>query len=105
MSPVVKVVEPIGLLDGSTANQVRAQISDCLQDQPDIILLDLKDVTFIDSSGLGSLVSALKMVRSRGAKLFICSIGEQIKILFELTSMDRVFKVYADREQFEKEVL
>lgn len=104
MNPDVKVVQPTGLLDGSKANQVRREINDCLEAGAEIVLLDLKDVTFIDSSGLGSLVSALKTVRSSGAKLFICSISDQVRILFELTSMDRVFKVFANREEFDREV-
>ncbi len=107
MSPEkeIKIVQPTGLLDGSKANQVRREINECLENGAQIVLLDLKDVTFIDSSGLGSLVSALKTVRSSGAKMFICSISDQVRILFELTSMDRVFKVFADREEFEREIL
>lgn len=104
MSPTIKVVQPTGLLDGSKANQVRREINECLEAGAQIVLLDLKDVTFIDSSGLGSLVSALKTVRSSGAKMLICSISDQVRILFELTSMDRVFKVYANREEFEKDL-
>lgn len=104
MSPTIKVVQPTGLLDGSKANQVRREINECLEGGAQIVLLDLKDVTFIDSSGLGSLVSALKTVRSSGAKMLICSISDQVRILFELTSMDRVFKVYANREEFDKEI-
>ncbi|MGB3238302.1 MAG: STAS domain-containing protein [Geitlerinemataceae cyanobacterium] len=104
MSPTIKVVQPTGLLDGSKANQVRRQINECLEAGAQIVLLDLKDVTFIDSSGLGSLVSALKTVRSSGAKMLICSISDQVRILFELTSMDRVFRVYANREEFEQDL-
>ncbi|MGC9502771.1 STAS domain-containing protein [Baaleninema sp.] len=101
----VKIVRPEGLLDGVKASQVRRDISECLETGAKIVLLDLKDVTFIDSSGLGALVSALKTVRAADAKMFICSISDQVKILFELTSMNRVFKVYADREEFERNVL
>jgi anti-anti-sigma regulatory factor len=44
-------------------------------------------------------------VRAAGSKLFICSINEQIKMLFELTSMDRVFEIFPTREDFEKTVV
>jgi anti-anti-sigma factor len=54
----------------------------------------------MDSSGLGALVLALKGVRAAGSKLFVCSINEQIKILFELTSMDRVFEIFENQEKF-----
>jgi anti-anti-sigma factor len=71
----------------------------------DIVLIDFRDVTFMDSSGLGALVLALKTVRAAGGKLFICSVNEQIKMLFELTSMDRVFEIFQTREEFDSTVV
>lgn len=105
MSPVIKVVQPSGILDSTKASQFRHHISDVVNTNADVILVDLKDVTFIDSSGLGALVVALKSVRAAGRKMYICSINAQIKMLFELTSMDRVFEVFADQEEFNKTVL
>ncbi|NEQ86105.1 MAG: STAS domain-containing protein, partial [Moorea sp. SIO2I5] len=70
-----------------------------------IILINFQDVTFMDSSGLGALVLALKTVRAAGGKMFICSVNEQIKMLFDLTSMDKVFDIFPTREDFESEVL
>jgi anti-anti-sigma factor len=105
MTQNIQVVEAEGILDGNRATQIRREISECLQKKADIILLDFKAVTFIDSSGLGALVAALKTVRSAEAQLYICSICDQVKILFELTSMNRVFQVFPDRATFEKEIL
>jgi anti-anti-sigma regulatory factor len=42
----------------------------------------------------------LKTARSAGAKLYLCSINDQVKMLFDLTSMDRVFEIYPDQEAF-----
>ncbi|GAB4284352.1 MAG: STAS domain-containing protein [Oscillatoriaceae cyanobacterium] len=98
-----EVVRPNGILDGTQAIQLRQEIGQRLDKKAEIILIDLQEVTFIDSSGLGALVSALKMVRTRGGKLFICSINDQVRMLFELTSMDRVFKVYKDESTFKNE--
>ncbi len=105
MSSIVKVIEPSGILDGTKASQLRQEISNIVEIGVDIVLVDLKDVTFVDSSGLGALVSVLKMVRIAGGRLFICSVNEQVKLLFELTSMDRVFKTFADRDEFNSTVL
>lgn len=105
MSLVVKTIEPAGLLDGTKATVLRKQIDEILAHEVDIVLIDLKDVTFVDSSGLGALVSALKSVRAAGKKLFLCSINAQVRMLFELTSMDRVFQIYANRDEFNKAVL
>ncbi len=105
MSPVVKVVQPNGILDSTKAEQFRQEISDLLATGAEIILADFKDVTFMDSSGLGALVLAFKTVRAAGAKLFLCSINEQVRILFELTSMDRVFEIFANRDEFNQIIL
>ena len=105
MNTVVKQVQPSGILDSTKASQFREEISNLVTDGADIVLIDLKDVTFIDSSGLGALVSALKTVRSTGGKLCICSINEQVRMLFELTSMDRVFEVFANQDEFKQKVL
>ncbi|MCP2729195.1 STAS domain-containing protein [Limnofasciculus baicalensis] len=102
MPPVVKVVQPDGILDGTKAAQFRQEISDLVASNVDLVLIDFKNVTFMDSSGLGSLVLALKTVRAAGGKLFVCSVNEQIRMLFELTSMDRVFEIFPTREDFEE---
>jgi anti-anti-sigma factor len=101
MKANVKVIKPSGILDGTQANKFRQEITESLAKNTKIILIDFQDVTFMDSSGLGVLVLALKNARTAGCELFLCSINEQIKMLFELTSMDQVFKIYGSREEFE----
>ncbi|NEO38911.1 MAG: STAS domain-containing protein [Moorea sp. SIOASIH] len=105
MSSVVKVVQPTGILDGTKAGDFRQEVAELVQSNADIILINFQDVTFMDSSGLGALVLALKTIRAAGSKMYICSVNEQIKMLFELTSMDRVFEIFSTREDFESEVL
>ncbi|HEY9814941.1 MAG TPA: STAS domain-containing protein [Candidatus Obscuribacterales bacterium] len=105
MNSHIKVVQPTGILDSTKTNQFRAEISELVNSGAKIILVNLKDITFIDSSGLGALVIALKTVRSAGGRFYICSINEQVRILFELTSMDQVFEVYDNQEAFEQAVL
>lgn len=105
MSPNVKIVQPSGILDGLKANQLRRDIGDIIATGADIVLIDLKDVKFIDSSGLGALVSVMKTVQTSGGKLFICSLNEQVKMLFELTKMDRVFERFADQDEFNRKIV
>ncbi|NEP48134.1 MAG: STAS domain-containing protein [Moorea sp. SIO3C2] len=105
MSSAVKVVQPTGILDGTQASDFRQEVSELVESGGDIILIDFQDVTFMDSSGLGALVLALKTVRAAGSRMYICSVNEQIKMLFELTSMDRVFDIFSTRDDFESTVL
>lgn len=105
MNSNVKVIEPSGILDGNKGNQLRREVSDILNSGADILLIDMKEVNFIDSSGLGSLVSAMQMVRNANAKLFVCSISDQVKMLFELTKMDRIFQTFSDQDDFNRQIL
>lgn len=104
MNPV-KVVQPVGILDGTQVEQLHQQVDAAVDAGASIILVDLQEVSFMDSSGLGALVIALKKVRAIGKKLCICSISEQLRILFELTSMDRIFEIYENQDDFQATLL
>ena len=96
------MLKPSGLLDGVSSVPFR-QAVEHLIDQGNLrILVDLADTTFIDSSGLGALVAAFKTARSAGGDLYLCSLNQQVKIVFELTSMDRAFQIYEDYASFER---
>lgn len=105
MNLSVTVIELSGILDGIRGNELRREISGILATRADILLLDMKELKFIDSSGLGALVSAMQMVRNANGKLFVCSINDQVRMLFELTKMDRIFQIFADQEEFNRQVL
>lgn len=104
MNSIVKIIQPVGIFDGTKANEFRQEINESIQGNVEIILINFQDVTFMDSSGLGALVLALKSTRSSGTKLVVCSLNEQIRMLFELTSMDRVFEILPDRQAFEEKL-
>jgi anti-sigma B factor antagonist len=97
---IVKVIQPQGILDAIRSNHLRQEIGDILASGTNTILIDLKDVSFMDSSGLSALVSALKMTQTAGGQLYLCSISEQVQIVFELTRMDRVFETFASQDDF-----
>ncbi len=101
MDTTVQVLTPTGILDSTKAEELRAQVDQALVAGAKTLLMDLKETTFVDSSGLGTLVSVLKKVRSQDCEMYVCSINPQVKMLFELTSMDRVFEIFEDREAFE----
>jgi anti-anti-sigma factor len=105
MKPVVRLIQPTGILDGTKTPQFRQEVSELLQQGTQIIVVDLQDVTFMDSSGLGTLVLSLKTVQDAGAQLYLCSINEQIKILFQLTNMEKVFQIFGDRGEFKEKIL
>lgn len=102
MSNNVKIVKPSGILDGSTSVNLRQEVETLLAKGTKNILLDFAQVTFMNSSGLGVLVAILKKVRSTGAELYICSLNEQVKMIFSLTKMDSVFTICENQTDFNK---
>ena len=98
----VVLVRLNGRLDATTSPEVRETLQTLLeQDQPRIII-DLKDVPFIDSSGLASLVSGLRMAREKEGTIALSGIQPQAQTVFRLTMLDRIFPIhptYTDAKQ------
>lgn len=90
------ILKPTGFFDAQNGTDLRNRIGSVLAENPRDILIDCHDVDFIDSSGFGALVSALKRVREHGKQLFLCSINSQMRVVLELTGTDRVFIIFAN---------
>ena len=105
MAVIVKTLEPSGILDGVTTNELKSQISDFFREDAEIFILDMKDVTFMNSSGIGALVAILKMIRAKEKQLYLCGLTDQVKMIFKLTKMERVFKIFGSREEFDENVI
>jgi anti-sigma B factor antagonist len=62
----------------------------------------MRAVSFIDSSGLASLVSGLKLARERGGWLRLAGVNEQVASIFKMTLLDRVFELYPNVDAAKK---
>lgn len=102
MLPKVKVLRPEGILDNAKSTQFRQQIGELINQGVNVILVDFKKVTFMDSSGLGALVLILKMIRNSGGRLFLMSLNDQVKMLFDLTNMANIFEIINDKSELEE---
>lgn len=101
----VKIVPLVGVLDASRTDSFRQEIISFMQTEANVILIDFAGVTFMDSSGLGAIVLALKTVNAAGKKLYLCSISQQVEMLFNLTNMNRVFKIYSNSDEFQRQLI
>lgn len=61
-------------------------------------VIDLSDVEFMDSTGLGSMLSCLRIVKSKGGSLRLCNLTPEVEQLFEMVMMDRVFEIFPNTE-------
>ena len=62
------------------------------------IVLDLSEVSFIDSSALGALISVLKLVGS-GGELVLCSTQSTVATMLKLTRMNKIFRIFENRDE------
>lgn len=90
-------------LDAASAPGFKGKMVDFINKGHNQIILDLSAVDFIDSSGLGAMVSTLKTLSNRG-NLILCNLRESVKGLFTLTRMDRVFPIQSSLEDALKQV-
>jgi anti-sigma B factor antagonist len=81
-------------LDAHNSGELKALLLDTFVQGRKNILIDLKDVRFIDSSGLGALVSGFKNAISNQGGLKLSSLQTQVKSMFELTRLHRVFEIF-----------
>ena len=89
----VVVVRPVEqALDAYAATGFRERVAALIQEGSRQIVLDLGAVQFLDSTGLGAIVSSLKRLEGNGV-LVICNAGEMVMDVFRLTRMDRVFPI------------
>jgi anti-sigma B factor antagonist len=89
------ILEVEGEIDAHTAPQLKGAIAALLDQGGVDLVADLDQVTFMDSTGLGVLVGALKRVREQGGELrIVCSRRAILRIL-EITGLDKVIPLYS----------
>lgn len=92
----VSILEPSGSFDAYNAPAIRQWFEKAITHQPVCIIINLKEVSFMDSTGLSILVQALKRTREWQGDVRLCCLQQPVRIIFELTRLDRVFEIYND---------
>jgi anti-sigma B factor antagonist len=90
----VTVVELDGrVVLGEETNKLRETVKNLVSQGKKKLVLDVKNVTMIDSSGLGALVAAYSSAKSSGASLRLCNLGAHFNQLLQITKLLTVFEV------------
>jgi len=90
---LIKVFKPVGRIDFNTYGNVRLQIMELIQTSPDVLVIDMEDVDFIDSKGLSLLINILKIMQINGGKLILTKISRELEMLLEITKTDKLFEI------------
>jgi anti-sigma B factor antagonist len=80
------------------APRLKTALIDLVVNGNNFIVLDVGNVTFIDSSGLGALVAILKVIRQEG-DIVLCGARGAVTSMFKLTRMDQVFRMFGTAEE------
>ena len=84
---------------GECSVQLREAVKDLLANGKKKILLNLGDVSYVDSSGIGELVSSYTTTSNQGGQLKLLSLGKKIKDLLMITKLLTVFQTYDDEQE------
>jgi anti-sigma B factor antagonist len=96
----VLVVNVAGELDVATVPELERVLGEVAESDSRSLIVDLSDCSFIDSSGLGALVSAReRTLRAEGGSFGVCCPDAQVRRLLEITGLDTAMGVVASREE------
>ena len=93
------MVSLTGEVDLYTAPEFKQQLLDVIDQGAREVIVDFTGTTFIDSTTLGVLVGGVKRLRPEGGQLSLVCGDRNITKIFEITGLDRVFTIYATREE------
>ena len=89
----VTVVDVEGQLIVGNRQELKQKVLERLEDGARKFVIDFSDAGYIDSSGLGVLVSLSKKIREQGGELRLSGLNEDLRTLFELTKLDTLFRI------------
>lgn len=95
------IFKPSGSLNAANAHEFQASMVSHIQSQGSTgLMVDMSQVESLDSAGLISLVSCLKLARQLRKRFCLCSVPPSIRIIFELTQLDRAFELAEEAPAF-----
>ena len=98
MEDIAVAEMPVDELDASNATEFKRDIAPVLQANSKLVL-DLSRLRFVDSSGLGAMLSCLRQLTAKNGDLKLCGLTKQVRAAFELVRMHRIFDIAETREE------
>ena len=93
VSAVAVAVVPVEELDASNVAEFKRDMAPILEAQKELVL-DLRRLRFVDSSGMGAILSCLRQLSAKGGDLKLCGMNRQVRSVFELVRMHRIFDIH-----------
>lgn len=104
-SEKVQIIKVAKRLDASNVSEFKQDALKSLEPENAKLVLNFSETSFLDSAGLGALVSILKSTsQDRNKKLALASLSVQVRQIFELTKLYRLFDIYNSTEEAKSEL-
>ena len=100
----IRILEVSGEIDFYSSRDLRQKFQEVLDKKASKLLVDLKKVSYIDSSGLATFVEALQRMNQAGGKLVLVGLTAAVRSVFEIAKLDSIF-ILADSEERAASVL
>jgi len=99
LSEKVHSVEVHGEIDVYTSSKVKEKIGELIEKGIYILIINLEEVRYIDSTGLGVLIGALKKVKEHDGNIGLICTNPQIRKIFNITGLVKIFGLYKSEEE------
>lgn len=94
-----------GEVDLYSSPNVRKNIIALTSQKIPTVILDLKNVSYMDSSGVATLVEGLQIIEKYNGKLLLCGLNSMVREVFELSRLDTVFSIYENLETIKEQII
>jgi anti-anti-sigma factor len=95
----LRVVSLVGRIDAASAPEISRLVRQAMRDGVKQIVVELREVTFLSSSGLRALLLLARELRREGGDLVLCALQPQVAEVFHLTGFDQIFQLHHTREE------
>src|SRR5207253_3183637 len=85
-----------GEIDLHVSPSVTASLNAMIEKKPRRLVVDLSEVTYIDSAGLAALIEAMQKVEGYGGRFVLAGLQETVRSIFEISRLDQVFQIFPD---------
>jgi anti-sigma B factor antagonist len=94
----VKILALSGSFDTFSSGMARKWMEEAVKTPPAYLVINLANVEFLDSTALSTLVQGMKRARERRGDMRLCGLQQPVRMIFELTRLDRVFEIFTTEE-------
>src|ERR1700758_3789620 len=94
----VDVLPLKGEIDLHVSPSVTASLNAMIEKKPKRLVVDLSNVSYIDSAGLAALIEAMQKVEGYGGKFMLAGLQETVRSIFEISRLDQVFQIFPDAD-------